>query len=86
LALPVTNGEIELVNDHSGSVEIENLSAGATVGDVVRLRLLGHNGTPPVYLGSESSQSLVGEVPKRIPLDEVAVCEWNGSEWSVSWE
>ena len=97
LSLPLTNGELELRNDHSGSVEIRELSAGTT-GDVLRIRLLGHNGTPSVYLGTEGSLSVVpGEGnnnwPRAIPLDEMAVLTWTagvgptgGDAWSLVWE
>jgi hypothetical protein len=90
LVLPLTNGELELRNDHSGPVEIYELSPG-TPGDVLRVRLLGHNGTPPVYLGTEGSASVVpGEgnqaFPRATPLDETAVLTWTGAAWSLTWE
>lgn len=90
LTLPLTNGDLELRNDHSGGVEIREASAGNS-GDVLRIRLLGHNGTPPVYLGTEGSSSIVpGEgnnnFPRATPLDETAVLIWNGTSWLLTWE
>lgn len=97
LTLSLTNGDLELRNDHSGSVEIRELSPG-TPGDVLRVRLLGHNGTPSVYLGTEGALSIVpGEGnnnwPRAIPLDETAVLTWSvgitesgGDAWSLMWE
>jgi hypothetical protein len=97
LALPVTNGELELRNDHSGSVEIRELSAGSP-GDVLRIQLIGNNGTPNVYLGTEGSLSIVpgdgnNNFPRITPLDETAVLTWTvgagftgGDAWVLTWE
>lgn len=90
LELPITNGEIGLVNDHSGTVEIRELSQG-NINDVLRIRLTGNNGTPNVYLGTEGSATVLpGEgnsnFPRNIPLDEIAVLSWNGSAWLLTWE
>lgn len=68
------------------------------VGDVIRVRLLGNNGTPSVYIGTEGSLSIVpgpgnNNFPRAIPLDEVAVLTYTvgvgptgGDAWSLVWE
>lgn len=94
LTLPV--GEVELRNEHSGPVEICELTPG-TVGDEIRVRLLGHNGTPSVYIGTEGSLSIVpgdnNRFPRAMPLDEIAVLTFaagagptGGDAWSLVWE
>lgn len=89
---------ITLSNDHAGYVEIRELTPGASVGETKRLKLEGQNGTPPVYLGTEGSLTIVPapgnlHFPRAMPLDETAVLKWidglsptGGAAWAISWE
>lgn len=90
LQIQTHGGEIELVNDFDGAVYLNELTCGENAGDTVRIKLTGHNGTPPVYLGTEGSQTIIPgdamQFPRRFPIDEVAVLTWSGIAWSLVWE
>jgi hypothetical protein len=88
--MPTGATDLELYNDHTGTVELCDVSAGE-YGQVVRVRNVGNHGTPGIYLGTEGTQTLKqpnGDplTPRAIPLDEVAVLTWDGSFWVVTWE
>lgn len=89
---------IALTNDNAGYVDIRELSPGASLGEVKRLKLDGHGGTPPVYLGTEGGLTIVPapgnlNFPRAMPLDETAVLTWTdgmsptgGAAWLLAWE